>query len=160
MTLRDVFENKLGALYDMELMLVDALPTMAEAATDTDLKECFTSHLEETQDQVKRLKKIYKSVNLNPERHESEAIRGLIKDAEWVIANIEEGEARDACLAKAAQCVEHYEMACYMGAIAWADLLEETDISELLSESLDEEEVADESLDEVGEKLDDTLVTS
>ena len=41
--------------YDAERQLTKALPKMAKAATAPELKEAFTSHLEETRGQIERL---------------------------------------------------------------------------------------------------------
>jgi ferritin-like metal-binding protein YciE len=44
----DLFELELKDLYSAEKQLTKALPKMARAATNEDLKEAFESHLAET----------------------------------------------------------------------------------------------------------------
>ncbi len=153
MNLKDLLIKKICVLYDVETYLVKSIPKMAKAATDTDLEDAFTDHLIETENHVARLEKIFAILDLKPKKLASEAIRGLVEDGKWVIDNITPGNARDANLARAAQYVEHYEMAGYMGAISWAEDLELGEVESLLKETLTEEKEADLKLDEIGSKI-------
>lgn len=148
-SLHDLLILKLHSLYDIETQLVDALPKMQKAATDTDLKAAFEKHLGETENQVVRLEDALKSIGQKAEKEKVESIRGLVKDASWVIKTIKNEEARDALLIASGQYVEHYEMAGYGTAQEWAQLMEHEEISELLQTTLDEERAADEKLNEL-----------
>ena len=61
------------------------------------------------------------------------------------------GEIRDAALIAAAQRVEHYEIAAYGSAIAFARKLGHDDIADLLAETLEEEKHADSLLTKIAE---------
>ena len=63
-TLADLFQQELKDLYSAEKQLVKALPKMAKAATNEDLKAGFEDHLEETKGHVQRLEKIGKDLGL------------------------------------------------------------------------------------------------
>jgi ferritin-like metal-binding protein YciE len=145
-TLSDLLVIKLRSLYDIEQQLVEALPAMATAATDKELKAGFKKHLTETKNQVKRLKAAFKLLKEKPEAMKVDAIRGLVKDANWTIKNVKGPEALDAALIAAAQYIEHYEMAGYMSAIDWAQEAGHSDVAKLLEETLEEEVNADEAL--------------
>ncbi len=153
MNLMDLFVKKISALYDVETHLLKALPKMAKAATNPDLASAFADHLVETENHVARLEKIFAILDLQPKKLKSEAIRGVTLDGEWVIKNISPDSALDASLARAAQYVEHYEMAGYMGAISWAEDLDLGEVESLLKETLLEEKEADQKLDELGSIL-------
>src|SRR4051812_13783751 len=112
-TLYDLLINKLKALYDAESVLIDNLPELANAASDESLGEAFMDHLKETKEHSRRLEQTFKLLGEAPEKLEGEAIRGLVKDAEWVVENVEKGPARDLNLCAAASYAEHYEMAGY-----------------------------------------------
>jgi hypothetical protein len=58
----------------------------------------------------------------------------------------------DAALISAAQRVEHYEMAGYGCVIEFAELLEERNIADILTDTLDEEKGADEKLTQLAEE--------
>lgn len=152
-TLKELFIVKMQTLYDIESELVDALPKLAEAATDPDLKEAFTEHLEETKGHVSRLESAFESLGEEPEKMKSEGIRGLAAEAEWCIKNVEEGDLLDVALISAARSTEHFEMSKYMTAQEMAEMLGEDEVSELLTETFEEEENADEKLEELGTEI-------
>jgi ferritin-like metal-binding protein YciE len=127
---------------------------MANAATDPELKKGFEDHLEETKNHVTRLEEIHGILGEKPKKLACEGIRGIIEDGEWVSKHVEGLEAKDANLARAAQYAEHYEIAGYMGAIAWAEELKQPKIVALLEQTLSEEIKGDSSLGALGRKLD------
>jgi ferritin-like metal-binding protein YciE len=144
-TLTNALIVKLKSLYDIEQQLTKALPKMAKAATNEDLKTAFLDHLEETKGHVKRLEQAFKHLNEKPKALRVEAIRGLVDDAKWVIDQKYEKPALDAMLIGAASYVEHYEMASYMAAARWARTIN-GEVASLLEQTLDEEQAADEKL--------------
>lgn len=146
-TLHDLLILKMRVLHDIENQLIKALPKMAKAAHDEKLKEAFSSHLEETKKQEERIDRALELAgDAARGKEKSEAIRGLIEDAEWIIKSVKSPEARDTLLIAAAQYVEHYEMAGYGAARTWAEEMGHDDIRDLLQETLDEEGAADKKL--------------
>jgi len=145
-SLRDLFTIKIRALYDIESELVKALPKVAESCTDSSLKAAIIQHLGQTKDHVERIKKIFDLIGERPKKIKVEAIRGLVADTEWVIKKAVSDGTRDAGIIASAQYVEHYEMAGYRSARNWAALLGEDQASELLQETLSEEEAIDHKL--------------
>ncbi|MBX4205010.1 MAG: ferritin-like domain-containing protein [Candidatus Doudnabacteria bacterium] len=152
-TFEELFHVKLLAMYDVEQQLVSALPKMAEAATDPELKQGFVSHLEETQTHVARIEEILKAQEISPMAESSDAIRGMISDAEWCIENIQDPNVLDAALISSAQSVEHYEMALYGTAREWAKVLDLSEIAGILEKTLSEEEKTDEILNTAATKV-------
>ncbi len=145
-TTTEAFIVKLQALYDVEKELEKALPKMEKAASDPKLKEGFRLHLEETQDQVKRLEEIFEELDVKPKKLTSAGIRGIIEDSAWVMKVDAPEILKDAMIAGAARTAEHYEISLYVVAIEEARALGLSNPADLLSESLEEEESADESL--------------
>lgn len=151
-TLHDLLILKLKALHYTESELMKALPKMAKAASDTQLKQAFTTHLDETRVQKDRLVQALGMLGATGKMMEkSAAIDGLIEDAAWCIANIKDAEARDASLIAAAQYIEHYEMAGYGSAKAWAEEMGHREVVDLLQETLDEESAANDKLTTLAE---------
>jgi ferritin-like metal-binding protein YciE len=64
-----------------------------------------------------------------------------------------EGDVRDAALISAAQRVEHYEMAAYGTVRTYAKLLGQSDVAQLLEETLNEEKAADQKLTSISQKV-------
>ncbi len=142
---------KIEAIYDIESKIIDALPAMIKNATDKDLKAALDHHLEETKEQKGRLEEIFQILEVSPKKTKVEGIRGIITDAEWLMDQDMSSEAMDASIIGAARHVEYYEMAGYMTAIEWAELLGLEDVVDLLQSNLEEEQEAEEKLAEVAE---------
>lgn len=150
-SLKDLYLEQLRDLYSAETQLVDALPKMAEAASSRDLKTAFNEHLRQTQEQVRRLERIFENLGEKPTGHTCEGMKGLIKEGQEMIKTKGEPAAIDAGLIAAAQRVEHYEIAGYGTVRTYAELLGHNEHVTLLERSLTEEEETDERLTELAE---------
>ncbi len=148
-TLHSLLINKVQALYDIENVIVKALPKMAKAATDEELKAGFEEHLQETEEHVTRLEQVFELLGEKIKKLSVEGIRGIVADGEWVIKNVQGDAVLDANLIAAAQYVEHYEITGYGSAKAWAEEMGHTEIAELLNATLEEEKGADEKLNDL-----------
>jgi ferritin-like metal-binding protein YciE len=148
-TLHDLLIMKLQALYDVETELLKALPKMAKHATRPELRQGFEEHARQTKGHVGRLEKAFKLLDEKPRKLRSEAIRGIIADAEWLMKNVNGKESLDAGLIAAAQYAEHYEMAGYGSAQEWAELMKHDDVERLLAETLEEEKQTNIKLNEL-----------
>ncbi len=144
--LRELFVNELKDIYWAEKKLTTAIPKMIKKAEAPELKEALTAHLAETETQVERLEQVFASLDEKAVAKKCEAMDGLVKEAEEIMKDNEEGAVRDAGIILAGQKVEHYEIATYGTMIAFARLLELDEAEKLLKETLDEEKGADEKL--------------
>jgi ferritin-like metal-binding protein YciE len=149
--LNDLFVHELEDLYDAEKRLTDALPKMAEAASNQDLKQAFQSHLNETEQHVNRLEQVFQLIGKTPNRETCDAMKGLISEGGHAISAKGDPDVRDAALIAAAQRVEHYEMAGYGTLRTFAQQLGMNDIASILQRTLDEEGAADKKLTRIAE---------
>lgn len=145
---------KVQTLYDIESEIIDALPKMIKAADAEDLKEGLGEHLKETKGHKERLEEIFDALDEKPKKAKSEAIRGLIEDAEWMLKQDMAPALVDAAIIASARMVEHLEMACYMGAMMYAHVASRSEIEALLEENYNEEEAADDKLAVLGDTID------
>jgi ferritin-like metal-binding protein YciE len=145
-TLTEALCSELADLYDAEQQLVNALPKVAKAVDNSSLRAGIEAHLEETRNQVARLEQIFQMMGRKAERDQCEAMQGLLEEADEVIAASGDRQVKDAVLIGALQRVEHYEIAGYGTARAFAEQLDLDDVVDLLQESLDEESSADRKL--------------
>lgn len=144
-TLAEAFHHTLQDIYYAEIALTKALPKVAAAAGNAELKKAVTHHLEETKEQVAILKKVFASIDEKAEGVKCDAIDGLIKETDGIIKDAS-GVALDAMLIAAAQAVEHYEIARYGTLREWAKVLGHTEAHDLLSQILDMEKAANAKL--------------
>ncbi|WP_036137820.1 YciE/YciF ferroxidase family protein [Luteibacter sp. 9135] len=145
-TIEDLFIHELSDIYSAEKQLTKALPRLARAASNPDLKAAFESHLEETHGQVERIDQIVELLDIKLKRIKCAAMEGLVEEGKEVIDEVEEGPLRDAALIGGAQKVEHYEIASYGTISAIAKQLGYADAIPLLQATLKEEKAADEKL--------------
>lgn len=145
----DLFEHQLKDIYNAETQLLEALPEFQEKATNKELKNALSQHLEETKEQIIRLENIASSLNINPKGETCEAMKGLIKEAKSFVEETAEGDVRDAGIIADAQRIEHYEISAYGTITHYARALNKEEISKVLKESLSEESNADQILNDL-----------
>ncbi len=145
-TLADAFYAELQDMYSAEIQLVKALPKMSKKACCEKLTKAFDEHLEQTKAQVERIAAAFEDTGKAAKAKKCEAMAGLIKEAEEMMAEEADEDVSDAILIGLAQKVEHYEIATYGTLCTWADTLGYTNAKKLLGQNLDEEEKADKLL--------------
>jgi ferritin-like metal-binding protein YciE len=148
-SLNDVLVEQIADLQSAEQQLISALPKMAQAASDGQLREAFQTHLEETRGHAERLTKVVGMLGGSVPAEECQAMKGLIAEGEDVINATGDPAAKDAALIAAAQRVEHYEIAAYGTARTLSDQLGMGDAAGLLDQTLNEESHADELLNKL-----------
>jgi ferritin-like metal-binding protein YciE len=144
--LDDLFHDTLKDIYYAEKKLLTALPKMAKAAQNPDLKAAFQKHATETQGQVERLEKVFAIIEKQPQGKKCDAIIGLVEEGDEVAKEYKGSPALDAGLLAAAQAVEHYEISRYGTLKAWAEELGLSQAVQLLDATLKEEKKTDVAL--------------
>src|SRR6478609_62069 len=150
-SLNDLYLQQLKDLHSAESQLIKALPKMAKAARNPDLRNAFIEHLEQTKGHLERLKQVGEKLGKRLAGHTCAAMKGLIEEGSEWIGEDAAAEVMDAGIIAAAQRVEHYEMAGYGAARTFARLLGHNEMAETLQKTLDEEGDADEKLTELAE---------
>ena len=152
-SLRQLYVNELKDLYSAETQLVKALPKMAKASSNAQLRQAFEEHLRQTSEQVSRLEQIFEMLDEKPTGKKCLGMEGLVKEGAETMQE-EYGDAvMDAALIGAAQRVEHYEIAAYGTVREFAGMLAENDHISLLEQTLEEEKQTDEKLTQLAESI-------
>jgi ferritin-like metal-binding protein YciE len=147
--LMELFENELRDIYWAEKALTKALPKMAKNATSSELVEAIENHLQETEEQVSKVERVFELIGKKAVAKKCEAMAGLVKEGEEIMKETEKGPQRDAGIISAGQKVEHYEIATYGTLRTFAQTLGLDEVADLLEEILEEEKNADNTLTEV-----------
>jgi ferritin-like metal-binding protein YciE len=145
-TLHDAFLDELRDLYDAEKQLTKALPKLAKAASSSQLRDAFESHLEETRTHVERIELIFEGLEEKARGKHCEGIAGIIEEGKSIMQEDFEESAMDACLIAAGQRAEHYEIGAYGTLIAWAEVMGHNEAVGLLQRNLQDEKAADKKL--------------
>ena len=150
--LNELFIDELKDIYWAEQHLTKALPKMAKAATTDELRTAIQNHLSETENHVTRLEQVFDSIGEKASAKKCEAMAGLIKEGDEIVADTEKGSiTRDAGIISAAQKVEHYEIASYGTLKTLASVLGYNEAAEILNATLQEEKKADDTLTQIAE---------
>src|SRR4026208_2167949 len=135
-TLHDAFIDELRDAYDAEKQLMKALPKLAKASSNPDLRTAFETHLEETRGHVDRLEQVFESLDEKVRGKHCDGIAGIIEEGKSIMEEEFDESTMDACLIAAGQRAEHYEMAAYGTLIAWAQSMGHNEAVQLLQQNL------------------------
>lgn len=156
-----LYSLQLRYLLNTENQIIKGLQSMIEHATDTQLKQAFQSHLQETEVHAERLQQLIPDVNQGDvDDKKDPIITALIGSGENIVKESDEGPVRDAGLIATAQKVEHYEMASYGTARDWAMTLGFNNHAQLLQKTLDEEKHADHLLTTIAQRANVTAASA
>jgi Mn-containing catalase len=153
--LQELLVEQLQDLLSAEGQLLKAIPKMIEAAHAPGLRSCLTQHLEETREQLERVREALESLDTDAKAKSCKGMAGLLEEGKEVMAEGEkkEPEAADLALIAAAQKVEHYEISAYKTARSLAGQVGRQDLAFSLSMTLGEEETADSLLTQIAREL-------
>ena len=150
-SLKDLYIDELACLYDAETQMARTLPRLAEAARAPDLRQALVRHCEESRLHLERLELIFTHWGERPPPRPCAGLAGIVQEADDRLNQEATDDVRDAGIIGIAQRIEHYEIAAYGCARAYARRLNRPDEARLLQETLDEEGRADHRLTEIAE---------
>ena len=151
--LRALYVRQLRMLLSAEEQIVRGLATMMETATDTQLKQAFESHRQETETHVTRLREILTRIAGEAEPIRCKVLAALVEEAEDMVQSCSHDAVRDAALIASAQRFEHYEIAAYGAVRHFAQVLGREGEAEILDQTIHEEGHADHLLSSIAERV-------
>lgn len=150
--LRSLYVGQLQYLLSTETQIVKGLASMIEHAQDTQLKQAFQSHRQETEVQADRLRQMLTELTDDDDDKKDPITTALISSGTNIVSESSEGPVRDAGLLATAQKIEHYEIASYGSAREWARILGLSEHARLLEQTLSEEKHADSLLTSISQR--------
>src|SRR3954454_9293760 len=96
--LEELLVDHLKDLYSAENQLVKALPKMAKAAANPQLRAGFEEHLEQTRGQVERLEQVCEKLGVSPKGKKCAAMEGLVEEGKELMEEEAEPGVLDAGL--------------------------------------------------------------
>lgn len=145
-SLQQLYISELKDLYSAEIQMARALPKLARASSNGQLRQAFEEHLRQTSEQVSRLEQIFEMLEEKPTGKKCLGMEGLVKEGSETMEESYTDAVKDAALIGAAQRVEHYEIAGYGTVRALAKQLGEDEHVSLIEQTLEEEKQADQTL--------------
>ncbi len=150
---KDLFIHELQDIYDAENKLVNALETMANKVASPELTKAFEEHRSVTENQVKRLERVFELVDRKPSREPCKGINGLIEEFSTFVKENPSEPVLNVFATGAALKVEHYEIVAYKSLIKLADQLGLSEAAELFEQTLKEEQETAVEIETLSEKL-------
>src|SRR5881397_3725692 len=150
-SLRDLYLDELGDLYDAETQMLRTLPQLVEQTRAPELRDALTKHCDESRLHLERLDLIFTHWGERRKARPCAGLAGIVQEADERLNQQTTDDVRDAAIIGAAQRIEHYEIAAYGCARTYARRLNRPDEARLLQETLDEEGRADRKLTEIAE---------
>jgi ferritin-like metal-binding protein YciE len=150
-SLQDLLLSELQDLLAAEQLMLKSFPKWIQACAHPELKKCLENHFEDTKLQEARLTRCFHRMGEPIIPGRSHGMIGMVSAWQEIEVSECQPDVRDAALISAIQHMEHYAVAGYGCARAFADALELEEVSELLQESLHEEEECDRELTRLAE---------
>jgi ferritin-like metal-binding protein YciE len=154
--LQALYIRQLRLLLSAEEQIVRGMPIMIETAVDTQLKQAFQSHLQETDVHITRVRNILETIAGQAEPIKCKVMSALIDEVEDQVQSCSHESVRDAALIAGAQRIEHYEIATYGALRHFAQVLGRTSDAENLDQTIHEEGHADHLLTTIAERVNPT----
>jgi ferritin-like metal-binding protein YciE len=152
-SLDDLLVSGLADLHDAEQQLVPALGKMSAQAANPELQHALDQHRQQTEAQIDRLRRVFRSIGARPRRGRSRSIDAALAQFARVLKRKADPDVRDAWLIASAQRVEHLEIAAYAALQRYAETLGYTYAAQLLQQTLEEELAADETLARLADRF-------
>ncbi len=140
---KDFLIHELSDLLSAENIFLSMLEQNAKLTENADAKKAYNDHYKETEGQIKRLNKVFELLGAKPEQVTCYGADGLRKEHEHLMEEKPKGMVKELGLLMGADKTEHYEICAYRNLMQLARSLGESDVADLLSETLAEEEEAD-----------------
>ena len=148
-SLKDLYLDELGDLYDAETQIIRHLARLAEQTHAPELREALIKHCQESRLHLERLELIFTHWSERRRSRPCAALTGIVQESDDRLNQVTTDDARNAAIVGVAHRIEHYEMAAYGCARAYARRLNRADEARLLQETLDDEMRADRRLTEI-----------
>ena len=145
-TLHDAFIEELRGTYNAEKQLTKALPKIAKAASSP---ICVPLSSRTSRRRRGMWSGSRRSLPVSTRKSAASTVRtsrDIIEVGKSIMEEDFDESTMDACLIAAGQLAEHFEMAAYGTLVAWARAMGHDEAAELLEQTLEEEEAADQKL--------------
>ncbi len=121
--LADILIEEIVELHTVEQHFLQALPRMAQAACDPELKVAVSKQLLQTREQVSQLACIMDMLGITDECAGSRVVSLLIGEDDIWMEELHSDNAMDARIICTAMKVEHFKMGSYLSLYTFASLL-------------------------------------
>ncbi len=150
-SVQDLMVTGLTYVLDFEDKIAKAAPTMAEAASDPDLKELFQKTATKSKEYGQKVEQVFGKVGKEVQRNDNHIAQAMITEVQEMIKNTQQGPVRDAALIVAANQQQLYRVASYGSLETYAKVIGKQDAAPGLTENLEDSKGGDKKFTELAE---------
>lgn len=151
-TLEKLYVHELKDLWSANKQVLDLLPSLNNAVTDTDLDNRLNGLRVQTQTRVERIESIFEGLDFGPQGHKCEGMEGLVKETRGLVQDCEDKKVCAAGVIASVQRILHYFMAGYGTSRALAEKMSRYDDADVLQEDLSRIGAEDTALNRLAER--------
>ena len=160
-SLVDVYAAELTKLLGIEVMVVQALPSVVESVADPQLREMLAESAAHAQHRADSITHILQRLGRDPEAADSPAMSALLQDVKEVASCASDGRVyapadmriRDAALIAVWRKIEHHRIAGYACTSALAEVGDDDADTEVLRSSLREIREEDDDVADLADSI-------
>lgn len=133
----------LEGMYDGEKKLQHQLPTISQGVRHKELKEEIDKYVARAAEKRSKLKRVFSYLLVPPFKRKNKVIDSLFKEAHEALQHASGDTVHDAVITACVQSINHYNIANYSTALAFAVELNLEVVADLLHEILEWEKKTD-----------------
>lgn len=150
---QEMYVAELQEAHSFEVMLVEALSTMASNASESRLQKAFQEHAAQTKEHQRAVEGLLHALDAELREHTDQGLQSLTIEAQKMAELTDVGPLRDAAMIASAQRIEHYEIAVYGTLVSYAKALGRETDQQILAGILEQEKDADLLLSDLAEGM-------
>ncbi len=147
--LNELLQHEVQQLNAAEAKLEEKLSLVAQSAMYAGLKDALATYNQQLKVKKERLNMVAALLDINPTDGKCKAVKGLLKEANQLGDLQIDFQVKDAGLIAVVQKIIHYKIAAYGTARHYADALDLTEATRVLSQSLEEEKATNQQLNDL-----------
>lgn len=147
----DLLFTGMTYVLDAEQQLSQQASKMAEAASDSEVKDVFEKSVTQGKKYAERVQSAFGKIGRETQTNDNHIVKAMVTEVENMISNTDKGAVRDAALIVAFNQQQAYRVASYGSLKTYAEVIGKTDAVSDLQQSLEEAKAGDEKLTNIAE---------
>lgn len=136
---------------DFEQQLSKEANKMAEAASDSEVKEMFQKSVTQGQKYAERIQQAFSKIGAKSDTNDNHIAKAMVNEVENMISNTDASPVRDAALIVAFNQQQAYRVSTYGSLTSYAKVMGKQDAVADFAQSLQESKQGDEKLTNIAE---------
>lgn len=138
--------DQLREAHSAERQAIQAMKRTLRKVSDPQLREGIVAHIAQSEEQRERVEQGLEEIGAKAGRKVCEAMRGLVEEAQHELEEHDKGPVLDLVIVAGQQRIEHYEIAAYGTMVEMCKAVGQSQVAELMGETLGEEKAEDQRL--------------